>query len=53
MKDECVICGAPLKYLENGEAMECAVCQARMAAVQFYDGGSVGGDRFMGRSALL
>ena len=26
MKDECLICGAPLKYLENDELMECAVC---------------------------
>ncbi len=26
MKDECLICGAPLKYSENDEQMECAVC---------------------------
>ena len=26
MKDECLICGSPLKYLENDEFMECAVC---------------------------
>ena len=26
MKDECLICGAPLKYLENDEQMECALC---------------------------
>ena len=26
MKDECLICGAPLKYLEKDEQMECAVC---------------------------
>ncbi len=26
MKDECLICGSPLTYLENDEQMECAVC---------------------------
>ncbi len=26
MKDECLICGAPLKYLENDRMMECAIC---------------------------
>ncbi len=26
MKDECLICGAPLRYLENDEPMECALC---------------------------
>ncbi len=26
MKDECLICGFPLTYLENDEQMECAVC---------------------------
>lgn len=26
MKDECLICGATLKYLENGVQMECAIC---------------------------
>lgn len=25
-KEECLICGAPLKYLEKDELMECAVC---------------------------
>lgn len=25
MKDECLICGAPLKYLEKDELMECAI----------------------------
>ena len=29
MKDECLICGAPLKYLENDEQMECAVCHKK------------------------
>ena len=24
MKNECLICGAPLKYLENDQLMECA-----------------------------
>ena len=26
MKDECLICGAPLKYLDSDKQMECAVC---------------------------
>ncbi len=26
MKDECLICGAPLKYLEKDSPMECAIC---------------------------
>lgn len=26
MKDECLICGAPLTYLENDTEMECALC---------------------------
>ena len=29
MKDECLICGAPLKYLETDEVMECAVCHKK------------------------
>lgn len=29
MKDECLICGAPLKYSENEELMECAVCRKK------------------------
>ena len=29
MKDECLICGAPLKYLENESPMECAICQKK------------------------
>ena len=29
MKDECIICGAPLKYLENDELMECAICHKK------------------------
>ena len=29
MKDECLICGAPLKYLENDEQMECAICHKK------------------------
>ena len=29
MKDECLICGAPLKYLENDGLMECAVCHKK------------------------
>ncbi len=26
MKDECLICGAPLKYFQNEKQMECSVC---------------------------
>ena len=29
MKDECLICGAPLKYLGYDEQMECAVCRKK------------------------
>ena len=29
MKDECLICGSPLKYLENDELMECAICHKK------------------------
>ena len=29
MKDECLICGAPLKYLEDDELMECAICHKK------------------------
>ena len=29
MKDECLICGAPLTYLETEQQMECAVCHKK------------------------
>ena len=29
MKEECLICGAALEYLESGTQMECAVCGRR------------------------
>ena len=29
MKDECLICGASLKYLENDKLMECSVCHKK------------------------
>ncbi len=29
MKDECLICGAPLIYLEKGIEMECAICHKK------------------------
>lgn len=29
MKNECLICGAPLKYLENDKMMECALCHKK------------------------
>ena len=29
MKEECLICKAPLEYLEVDELMECAICHLR------------------------
>lgn len=29
MKEECVICGAPLKYLQKDNEMECALCKRK------------------------
>jgi hypothetical protein len=29
LKDECLICGAPLKYLEDDTVMECAICHKK------------------------
>lgn len=29
MKEECLICKAPLEYLENGVEMECAICHKK------------------------
>ena len=29
MKDECLICGAPLKYAETETQMECAICRKK------------------------
>lgn len=29
MKDECLICGVPLTYLENDNEMECALCHKK------------------------
>lgn len=29
MSEECLICGAPLSYLEKDELMECAVCHEK------------------------
>ncbi len=28
-REECIICGAPLKYLDHGIEMECAICHKR------------------------
>jgi len=28
--EECLICGAPLEYLENSEPMECAICHRKV-----------------------
>ena len=29
MSDECLICGAPLVYLNEGKEMECAICHKK------------------------
>lgn len=29
MKDECLICGAPLTYSENSNEMECVLCHKK------------------------
>ena len=29
MNDECIICRAPLEYLEKDEEMECAICHKK------------------------
>ena len=29
MQEECLICKAPLEYLEHGELMECAICHSK------------------------
>ena len=32
MKEECLICKAPLEYLEVDEQMECAICHKKRIA---------------------
>ena len=32
MKDECLICGAPLTYLENDTEMKCVICHKKKTA---------------------
>lgn len=32
MKEECLICKAPLEYLEADELMECAICHKKRTA---------------------
>ena len=32
MKEECIICKAPLEYLEIGEVMECSICRKKEAS---------------------
>ena len=29
MHEECIICGAPLEYLQNDELMECVICHEK------------------------
>ena len=35
MKEECLICKAPLVYLQQDERMECAICHKRTMALSF------------------
>lgn len=35
MKDECLICGAPLVYLQKDEPMECAICHRQKKAIRY------------------
>ena len=30
MKEECLLCGAPLEYLTRGRKMECALCHKKV-----------------------
>ncbi|MDY6348808.1 MAG: hypothetical protein SPL42_10350, partial [Bacteroidales bacterium] len=32
VNDECLVCGAPLEYLQEDEIMECALCHKKMAS---------------------
>ena len=32
MKEECLLCGAPLEYLTRGRKMECALCHKKSGA---------------------
>ncbi len=34
MKEECLICKAPLQYIDTDEVMGCSVCQKNTAAKQ-------------------
>ena len=34
MKEECLICGAPLEYLETDVQMQCEICRKRALRVQ-------------------
>ena len=31
-KEDCLICGAPLEYLNQDQLMECAICTNRSSA---------------------
>lgn len=48
MKEECILCGAPLQYLEADEAMECALCHKKeMSKTQCIQGHYVCGECHM------
>lgn len=33
MKEECLICKAPLEYLQQDERMECAICHKQELSI--------------------
>ena len=39
MKKECLICKAPLEYLERDEAMECTICHKKEDSKTLCDNG--------------
>lgn len=45
MKDECLICGAPLEYLETDVQMQCEICRKKeLAKTRCVNGHYVCGD---------
>jgi hypothetical protein len=39
MNEECLICGAPLVYLEEEQWMECAVCHKKVKSRAYCEAG--------------
>ena len=44
MKEECLICSAPLKYLEKETLMECAICHKKEESKTCCEQGHIGFD---------